>query len=763
MGESSNRRILVIDDNRSIHEDFKKILAERNNADAIDAAAAAIFQSEAPRADTIAPAFDLDFASQGQEGHAKVVESVGKEQRFALAFVDMRMPPGWDGMQTIEKLWEADPHLQIVICSAYSDYSWTDILQRFGVSDRLLILKKPFDTAEVCQLACALTEKWHLARYAHLKLNQLKSMVEEQTTVLQAEITERRRSEQALRVSEDRYALAAAAANDGLWDWNLVDGTLFYSARWKSMYGCRDDEISDSPAEWFDRIEAKDRERFKSEMQLHVGGKTPSLHCEYQIIHKDGKPHWMLCRGLAVRDPAGHATRIAGSQTDITDRIMAEEQLRHDATHDILTGLANRSILADRLGQCIVRQKRCGDLYAVLFLDLDRFKLINDSLGHSAGDELLIEIAARLRACIRELDMVARVDPHHLVRLGGDEFVVLLEGITSALDAVRVAERIKGLFARPFILGGREVFSSGSIGIALGNTAYDSPDDVLRDADTALYQAKAAGTGQFKVFDGKMHASAVSRLNLETDLRRAIEREELCLYYQPIFNLGTGQACALEALVRWRHPERGLVLPGEFIPAAEETGMIVPLGIWVLREACVASLSMAVNVAGKQFLDPGFVPEIETILRETGVRPDRMLMEITESSAMECPGSTTSVLRRISDLGIQLHLDDFGTGYSSLSYLHRMPVSALKIDRTFTATMASDASSHSIVKAIVALAHTLKLGVIGEGAETQQQVDLLGATGCDCAQGYFFAYPMPEEQIVNFLAARLAGERALGA
>jgi diguanylate cyclase (GGDEF)-like protein/PAS domain S-box-containing protein len=776
MGDPVNRRILVIDDNRSIHEDFRKILAERNSADAIDAAAAAIFQLGPVPTDTaVAPAFDLHFASQGQEGHAKVVESVKNEQRFALAFVDMRMPPGWDGIQTIEKLWEADPHLQIVICSAYSDYSWTDILAKFGVNDRLLILKKPFDTAEVCQLACALTEKWHLAKYAHLKLNQLKSMVEEQTTALQAEVSERRRSEHALRVSEDRYALAAAAANDGLWDWDLVAGTIFYSSRWKSMFGCTADEISNSPEEWFKRIEPRDLGRVKSEIQAHIDGKAKSLHCEYQIIHRDGKPHWMLCRGLGVVNAAGKMVRFAGSQTDITDRIMAEEQLRHDATHDVLTGLANRAILTDRLGHCIARQKRFGDLFAVLFLDLDRFKVINDSLGHSAGDEFLVQIAARLAASVREMDTVACIDRRQLVRLGGDEFVVLIESISDAFCAVRVAERIMALFTRPFTVGGREVFSSCSIGIALGNLSYEDPDAILRDADTALYRAKGEGIGKYKVFDGNMHASAVSRLNLENDLRRAIERQELSIYYQPIFSLADGKICELEALVRWRHPDRGMILPDEFIPAAEETGIIIPLGAWVMRQACndlrgwetvlpsVASLALAVNVACKQLVDPGFIAGIEAVLRETGVRADRIHLEITESSAMESSAVTASILRRLNELKIQLHLDDFGTGYSSLSHLHRMPVDALKIDRSFVSTMVSDPSSHSIVKAIVALAHTLKLRVIAEGAETQEQVDMLRATGCDFAQGYFFARPLQEDKVVGFLACHLAGQLAIGA
>ena len=637
MGGQFNRRVIVIDDNRAIHEDFRKILADRTRSDALDAAAAALFADVETPTITEGPEFELDFASQGEEGYAKVKAAVQEDRRFALAFVDMRMPPGWDGMQTIEKLWEVDPNLQIVICSAYSDYSWSDIINRFGVVDRLLILKKPFDTAEVCQLACALTEKWHLAKFAHLKLNQLQSMVDEQTSAL---------------------------------------------------------------------------------------------------------------------------------KTEIANRMMAEEQLRHDATHDVLTGLANRAMLTDRLRQCMQRSKRDGSFFAVLFLDLDRFKVINDSLGHSVGDALLIGIATRLSTCVRGLDTVARLDTGQLVRLGGDEFVLLLEKVNGPTDAIRVAERIQKAFVEPFKISGHEIFSASSIGIAVGGAAYDTPDAILRDADTALYRAKAAGVGRFEVFDGKMHATAVARLNAETELRHALDRQQFCVQYQPILSFETGEVRELEALVRWQHPERGLVQPAEFIPIAEETGMIIPLGYWVMREAAaqlrrweaqfpwLGSLSVAVNISGKQFTDPGLLKEIEAILMETRLQPQRLHLEITETSAMECAASTMNTLQRLNDLGMQLHLDDFGTGYSSLSYLHRMPVDALKIDRSFVGNMETDAFSQSIVKTVVTLAHTLNLRVIAEGAETRQQFDLLKAAGCDYGQGYFFAKPLPADQVVDFLASR---------
>jgi diguanylate cyclase (GGDEF)-like protein/PAS domain S-box-containing protein len=774
MSMQANRRVLVIDDNRAIHDDFRKILADRTPTDSINATAALLFGKPQPASTAVTPRFELDFAGQGQEGHAMVHQAVKDDVRYALAFVDMRMPPGWDGLQTIEKLWEADPGLQIVICTAYSDYSLEEILNKFGSVDRLLILKKPFDPAEVCQLACALTEKWHLAKCADLKLNQLQSMVEEQTRNLQNEIADRRKSEEARRAIEDRYALVAAAANDGLWDWDLTQNTIYFSPRWKSMFGCDNDEIPSVPDGWFSRVEPDDLPTIKSELQSHLNGEIESLRCEYRIKHKDGQLRWMLCRGLAVRDASGKAVRIAGSQTDISDRKLAEEQLRKDAWHDSLTGLANRAMLANSLERCMMQSKRHGSMFAILFLDLDRFKLINDSLGHLVGDQLLIAISKRLQTCIRELDIVARVQADHVVRLGGDEFVVLLEKISTPTDAIRVAERIQAAFTEAFALNQIGVFASASIGIAVSNPSYRCFQDMLRDADTALYQAKAAGKGRFAIFDSEMHKSAVIRLQTENDLRGVLDRQELFLMYQPIVSIRTGEVIEFEALLRWKHPLRGLITPNDFIEIAEETGLIIPFGFWVLREACnqlkriqtefplASSLSIAVNVSSKQFTQASFVKELEVILRETGIQSRRLHLEITESGVMVSNATISNTFDQLIALDLKLHLDDFGTGYSSLSHLHRIPVDMLKIDRSFVNRMGTDPACRSIVQAIVVLAHALKMGVIAEGVETSQQLAFLQSINCDCAQGYYFAKPLASDEIVNYLKqSRIP--RALGA
>ena len=529
------------------------------------------------------------------------------------------------------------------------------------------------------------------------------------------------------------------------------------------MFGYEDHEIASTPDDWFSRVDPDDVAPLKSELKAHLNAEADNLRCEYRIRHKDGKPRWMLCRGLAVRDESGKAVRIAGSQTDITDRKLAEEQLRKDAWHDALTGLANRAMLANSLERCMMRAKRDESTFAVFFFDLDRFKLINDSLGHLVGDQLLVAIAKRLTTCVRDLDMVARVQSEHVVRLGGDEFVVLLEDIKNAANAVRVAERIQSAFTEPFVLEKHTVFASGSIGIALSNPSYHCLQDILRDADTALYQAKAAGKGGYAIFDGEMHKSAVARLLTENELRGALERREMFLQYQPIISMRGGEVIELEMLIRWQHPRRGLVPPGDFIEIAEETGLIVPVGNWILREACsqlarvqseypaASSLSIAVNVSSKQFANANFVGEIEKILRETGVQSHRLHLEITESGAMVSNETISKIVDRLVELNLQLHLDDFGTGYSSLSHLHRIPVNTLKIDRSFISGMGNDPACRSIVLAIVTLAHALKMKVIAEGVETPQQQAFLQSINCDYAQGFLFSRPLNPDQIVSFL------------
>jgi len=571
---------------------------------------------------------------------------------------------------------------------------------------------------------------------------------------LLADIARCKQTEEALRESEERYALAVQGANDGLWDWNLKTSEVYFSARWKSMLGCGENEIGNSPEEWFNRVHPEDIERVRAAIAAHLKGSTSHFESEYRILHKDGVYRWVLSRGLAVRDVGGKAYRMAGSQTDTTERKAAQEQLLHNAFYDALTGLPNRTLFMEHLERALKRVERHKDyLFAVLFLDLDRFKIINDSLGHLAGDQLLIAIARRLEACLRAGDTVGR--------LGGDEFVILLDDIRDVSDATRVADRIQKSLALPFSLRGLEVFTTASIGIALNVPAYSRAEDLLRDADTAMYRAKMLGKARYEVFDTVLHTRALKLLQLETDLRRAIEHQEFQLHYQPILSLITGEIVGFEALLRWQHPQRGLVSPEEFISVAEETGLIVPIGEWALRTACVQNktwqeadlppLYVAVNLSGRQFKQQDLIERIIGILTDTGLDSRWLELELTESIIMEDAETTIKTLRELEGLGVQLSIDDFGTGYSSLSYLKRFPIDTLKIDRSFVSDITTDPDDAAIITTIITLAHSLKLEVIAEGVETREQLDFLRSQQCDKVQGYLFSQPVPAKMFEKLL------------
>ena len=437
---------------------------------------------------------------------------------------------------------------------------------------------------------------------------------------------------------------------------------------------------------------------------------------------------------------------------DITERKAAEQQLLHDAFHDGLTGLFNRSLFVNRLGHALeIHRRRDSYSFAVLFLDVDRFKIVNDSLGHLHGDQLLIAIARRLEGCLRPGDTVAR--------LGGDEFCMLLDDIAGIQDATRAAQRVMEAMGEPFALEGHEVYATASVGIACSATGYTRPQDILRDADTAMYRAKALGRARYEVFGQEMHAHALTLLQLEMDLRRAIERNEFVAYYQPIVALADRRIVGFEALARWRHPDRGILLPEEFIPLAEETGLIIALDRRIMREACgqVAEwhrrdprnrgLALSANVSSKQFLHPELIDFIETTLGQSGLGAGDLKLEITESVVMSNPENTTSMLLKLKALDVRLQIDDFGTGYSSLSYLQRFHIDSLKIDRSFIHHLGEDEESLEIVRTIIALAHNLHMEVLAEGVETEDQLGRLRDLGCEYAQGFYFSHPVPAERI----------------
>ncbi|WP_299493539.1 EAL domain-containing protein [Acaryochloris sp. IP29b_bin.137] len=569
------------------------------------------------------------------------------------------------------------------------------------------------------------------------------------------DITQRKRAEQILRESEERYAAAARGANDGLWDWHLRSNRVYFSPRWKSMIGYEEDEISDHCEEWLDRIHPDDRDRLRQELSLHLQGETAHFQSEFRLRHKNGKYRWFRSRGMALRDPGHQPYRIAGSQTDITEYYLAREQLVYDALHDALTRLPNRVLFMDRLTQAIKQHHRHpDDQFAILFLDLDRFKIINDSLGHMIGDRLLIEVGHRLQSCLREEDTVAR--------LGGDEFVILLNTIQSMDHVLQTAERIQQQLKQAFAIEGHEIFTGTSIGIALSSAEYQHAEELLRDADTAMYRAKNLGKNRYEIFSSSMRSQVLALSQLENDLRRAIDREEFQLFYQPIVSLDNQDLVGVEALVRWHHPERGLILPSEFVPMAEEAGLIIPLGWWVLAQACrqmqvwqrhyswAEDLQLNVNISSRQFSQPNFVNDIHAVLDEANLPCHRLKLEITEGVLMDHASDVADKLEAIKTLGIRLGIDDFGTGYSSLNYLNAFPVDTLKIDRSFVERMNSE-EGFEIVKTIVNLAHNLHMDVVAEGVELAEQAEELTQMNCEYAQGYLFAKPTNREGMEQFL------------
>jgi diguanylate cyclase len=604
-----NRRILIIDDNAAIHHDFRKVLgaqAEHTAQAALEVLEADVFGEPA----TVAarPNFEVDSAHQGQEGVAMVQQALGEGRPYAMAFVDMRMPPGWDGLKTIEHLWATDPDVQVVICSAHTDYDWTEVVERLGHSDRLLVLRKPAEAIEVLQCATALSRKWENDR-----------LVRDQVLRLEEVITTR-------------------------------------------------------------------------------------------------------TRGLEA----------------------ANRQLRHLATHDVLTGLPNRVLLDDRLTQAMAHADRDEQSFAVLVCDLDRFKLINDSLGHRAGDELLQEVARRLMGVVRTIDTVAR--------FGGDEFVLLASSIADTEDAPRLAARVIEALQPPVRVAGIDVHTSASIGIAIYPADGGSIEALLAHADAAMYSAKQQGRGNVQCFAPGMHAGT-DKVQLESDLHSAVALRQFELYYQPKVDTRNGMVRSAEALIRWVHPTRGVISPVDFIPLAEDCGLIGAIGEWVIREACrqarvwqddgLPSLRISVNLSASQFRASGLVDTIRRALDDAGLQARYLEVELTESAVMSDPEQSIAILEQLSTMGVLVSVDDFGTGYSSMSYLRRFPIDKLKIDRVFINEIVSRPEDASIVRAIVSLAHSLSLKVVAEGVETPAQLDFLKAAGCDEYQGYHFSLPLP--------------------
>ena len=569
------------------------------------------------------------------------------------------------------------------------------------------------------------------------------------------DITERKRSEEALRQLSRQNEMVLNSAGEGIFGLDLQGKTTFINPAAARMTGWDIDELSGQRLHDFLHHSKPDGTPYPSEeCPIYAVFKTgATLSRDNEVFWRKDGTHFPV---EYVSTPIVEGDKILGAVVtfkDITERKALEKKLQYQAFHDPLTDLPNRALFMDRLGHALARAGQQASEVAVLFTDLDNFKVINDSLGHKAGDQLLVAVAERLKACLRPVDTVAR--------LGGDEFTLLLEGVTGVSDAARVAERIAQELRAPFALEAQEVFATTSTGIAVSSSAQGQPTDLLRHADLAMYRAKSKGKACYEVFEPSMSIDALERLELETELRRALGREEFRVYYQPEILLESGDIVGMEALVRWEHPEHGLLLPQEFLPIAEESNLIMPIGQWVLREACKqlrtwqekypnnAPLVMSVNLSTREFFQPSLIAEI---LRETGVDPRTLQLEITEGAvAYDNAQNANNTLWNLKTLGVQLAIDDFGMGYSSLSYLKRFPVDLLKIDRSFVRELGKDLKDTKIVAAIIHLARALDLKVIAEGVETAEQVEQLRKMECDMVQGSYFSKPLPSGAVSDLL------------
>jgi diguanylate cyclase (GGDEF)-like protein/PAS domain S-box-containing protein len=545
-----------------------------------------------------------------------------------------------------------------------------------------------------------------------------------------------RRAEEALRESERRFREMLDTIELVAMLLDVVGNVTYCNPYLLNITGYSKDEVIGR--NFFEHFLPADiRAAAERAFTTNIGRGVLAAHSEFEIMTRSGTPRTILWNYTILRSPQGSILGAAGIGTDVTEQRIVENQLVHNAFHDTLTGLPNRALFMDRVGHALARRRQT---FAVLLLDVDHFKNVNDSLGHAAGDELLMQIGDRLQKYVRAADTVSR--------FGGDEFTVLVEGVAGPTDATRAAERIQAGIAAPFRIGEHEIYTTVSIGITICGTEYERPEQILRDADTAMYRAKAQGRSRSEIFDADMRAEAVARLQLENDLRRAIDRDELRLFYQPIIRLETRKTVGLEALVRWQHPVRGLIPPGEFIGMAEETGLIVGLGQWVVREACGTAARWApryvsVNISSRHFAQSDLFQDVQQALTRCNLNASSLHIEVTESVIMQHPDAALAVIRRLKELGCKIALDDFGTGYSSLSYLHRFPIDMLKIDASFVRTAPTEPKNIEIIRSIIALGRGLDIEVVAEGVETEEQETMLLSLGCEFAQGYLFARPAP--------------------
>lgn len=711
--EFENRRILVIDDDTRIHEDFRKILGEKDVKTEYDEIEAKLFSNEDSYENAIV--YELESVYQGEDGYKKVIEANEQGRPFAMAFVDMRMPPGWDGLETIKKIWEIDSQIQLVICTAYSDYSWNEVLYHLGASDRLIILKKPFDMVEVQQLSTALTTKWSLSCESISRLHQIE-------------------------VSEEKYRTVVDSVDDTIMTLDKEGNIKFVN---RNPWDLVNQEVGGN---YYIDIKEDDRQKvMQTVKEVFESGQQKRV--EYATTTADNNTIWSEGRisPYYKNNEVVAATLIA---SDISARKELDWQLRHDE----LTKLANRAYFSTFMESCLCKKEK-GKQFAVLYIDLDRFNLINDCFGHEIGDKLLIQISKRLSNEIRRDELLAR--------LGGDEFAILkcMEVNQGAVE--KYASLLNEILKQPMVIDGIDIYPSASIGVVLVGDDDTEVTTILRDADAALYHAKEKGRNRFECFDQAMRDQIVKRVDIGSELRKAIEGDEFEVYYQPFTNLKEKRVSGFEALIRWNHPEKGMISPEDFIPIAEETGLIFLITRKVLTLVCLKlkewesagfnDIKVAVNCSARDFNEQDMQGTIEKIISETGANINHLELEITESGIMEDVNNTIENMRKLADMGLNISIDDFGTGYSSFSYIKKFSIDKLKIDREFVKDTPQDEDDVAIIEAIIAMAHRLKLRVVAEGVETAEQLAFLKKADCDVIQGYFLGRPMPADEATRRL------------
>lgn len=731
-------RIMIIDDNIAIHQDFIKVLTSSNVSDDLYNLDRILYDGdidsneEQTDLNTSLPKFIFDTASQGREGVQKITKALEQGVHYALAFVDIRMPPGWDGIETIKRMWEVDPDIQVVVCTAHSDYSWEDTVNILGMSDNFLILKKPFDLVAVRQLACALTKKWVLAKDSRNYTKTLQQTVNEKTESLQYSLS-------LLRSTIESSAEAILVVD---LDNKIIDSNSKFLSMWsipKAMLDAKEGvhilklmlKQMAHPKKYLEKLKDIDQNPDEVSKDVVTFKTGEILECCSQPHHMNNKT---IGRVWSFRN--------------ITEQTNLEKKLEYQASHDMLTGLPNRVLLMDRIQHCIDSAQRNNNHFAILFFDLDRFKLVNDSLSHKVGDDLLRLIAKRLSSLIRKEDTFAR--------LGGDEFVMVIPKLNQEDDIILLANKILHSFKKSYKIAKRDITVSPSIGISLYPEDGITVNKLLKNADLAMYKAKEQGGNQYQFHTHYLNNQANKRFKLEAELRKAIEHNEFELLYQPQFDMNKRSLFSAEALIRWNHPTKGLILPLDFIPIAEESGLIVQIGEWVIREACrqiqewqkkgLPSIRIAVNIAMQQLKQLNFATVVKDILTEFEVEPKYLELEITENVVI-MHKEIIKMINQLKTVGCNIVLDDFGTGSSSLNYLRQINIDCLKIDQSFIRNITSSHSDEVIIKAIISMGRSFDFRILAEGVETQNQMNFLKKQNCDEVQGFLLSKPLSVEQI----------------